>query len=197
MPLLTENSYFASFSVKAMLLIIDCKKKLTWKKRDHVKGAVISVDGKVASEEKELLKAAESGEVTDKVMEDGVDDLLVSIDKIMAFVTLMPTHFMASVSQMVCCCLWEVWRSGTECTWIWKGRSGFKLWQGHCGGKLNKTFYSSQYLLEPWMHVVPENCQGTIIIRGLLLGSRFRGGGFRWQDFTPIRPLGSFISCLT
>lgn len=115
MLLLTENSYFASFSVKAMLLIIDCKKKLTWKKRDHVKGAVISVDGKVASEEKELLKAAESGEVTDKVMEDGVDDLLVSIDKIMAFVTLMPTQSMASVSQMVCCCLWEVWRSGTEC----------------------------------------------------------------------------------
>ena len=95
MLLLTENSYFASFSVKAMLLIIDCKKKLTWKKMDHVNGAVISVDGKVASEEKELLKAAESGEVTDKVMEDGVDDLLVSIDKIMAFVTLMPTHSMA------------------------------------------------------------------------------------------------------
>ncbi|XP_058952261.2 uncharacterized protein [Pocillopora verrucosa] len=66
-----------TLSVKAMLLIIDCKKKLTWKKRDHVKGAVISVDGKVASEEKELLKAAESGEVTDKVMEDGVDDLLL------------------------------------------------------------------------------------------------------------------------
>ena len=91
MLLLTENSYFASFSVKAMLLIIDCKKKLTWKKMDHVNGAVISVDGKVASEEKELLKAAESGEVTDKVMEDGVDDLLVSIDKIMAFVT-NPLH---------------------------------------------------------------------------------------------------------
>ena len=35
------------------------------------------MDGKVASEEKELLKAAESGEVTDKVMEDGVDDLLL------------------------------------------------------------------------------------------------------------------------
>ncbi|PFX16353.1 amino acid transporter AVT3C-like isoform X1 [Stylophora pistillata] len=71
-----------TLSVKAMLLIIDCKKKLTWKKMDHVNGAVISVDGKVASEEKELLKSAESGEVTDKVMEEGVDDHLSTAHEI-------------------------------------------------------------------------------------------------------------------
>lgn len=66
-----------TLSVKAMLLIIDCKKKLTWKKMDYVNAAVMSSDGKVASEEKELLKAAENGEVTDKVMEEVVDELLL------------------------------------------------------------------------------------------------------------------------
>lgn len=62
-----------------MLLIIDCKKKITWKKLDHINGSVLSSDGKIASEEKELLKVAENGEV-DKVMDEVVDELLVSIN---------------------------------------------------------------------------------------------------------------------
>ena len=64
-----------------MLLIIDCKKKITWKKLDHINGSVLSSDGKIASEEKELLKVAENGEV-DKVMDEVVDELLVSINKL-------------------------------------------------------------------------------------------------------------------
>lgn len=65
-----------TLSVKAMLLIIDCKKKITWKKLDHINGSVLSSDGKIASEEKELLKVAENGEV-DKVMDEVVDELLL------------------------------------------------------------------------------------------------------------------------
>ena len=64
-----------------MLLIIDCKKKITWKKLDHINGSVLSSDGKIASEEKELLKVAENGEV-DKVMDEVVDELLVSINNV-------------------------------------------------------------------------------------------------------------------
>lgn len=60
---------------------MDCKKKITWKKLDHINGSVLSSDGKIASEEKELLKVAENGEV-DKVMDEVVDDLLVSINKL-------------------------------------------------------------------------------------------------------------------
>lgn len=64
-----------------MLLIMDCKKKITWKKLDHINGSFLSSDGKIASEEKELLKVAENGEV-DKVMDEVVDELLVSINKL-------------------------------------------------------------------------------------------------------------------
>lgn len=66
---------------------------------DYVNAAVMSSDGKVASEEKELLKAAENGEVTDKVMEEVVDELLVSIDKIMAFVTFRTQFFWPDFSN--------------------------------------------------------------------------------------------------
>ena len=79
--LITKFYFCASSSVKAMLLIIDCKKKITWKKLDHINGSVLSSDGKIASEEKELLKVAENGEV-DKVMDEVVDELLVSINKL-------------------------------------------------------------------------------------------------------------------
>ena len=59
-----------------MLLIIDCKKKITWKKLDHIQnGSVLSSDGKVALEEKELLKAIENGEGMDKVKEEVMHDL--------------------------------------------------------------------------------------------------------------------------
>ena len=68
---------------------------------DYVNAAVMSSDGKVASEEKELLKAAENGEVTDKVMEEVVDELLVSIDKIMAFVTFRTQFFWPDFSNGV------------------------------------------------------------------------------------------------
>ena len=54
-----------------MLLIIDCKKKITWKKLDHLQnGSVISSDGKVALEEKELLKTVENGEAVEKIKEE-------------------------------------------------------------------------------------------------------------------------------
>lgn len=79
--LITKLCFCTFFSVKAMLLIIDCKKKITWKKLDHINGSVLSSDGKIASEEKELLKVAENGEV-DKVMDEVVDELLVSINKL-------------------------------------------------------------------------------------------------------------------
>ncbi|KAJ7327701.1 hypothetical protein OS493_026579 [Desmophyllum pertusum] len=64
-----------TLSVKAMLLIIDCKKKLMWKKVDRIN--VLSSEGKIASEEKELLKTAENGEVMDKVMDEVMDELLL------------------------------------------------------------------------------------------------------------------------
>ena len=77
------------FSVKAMLLIIDCKKKLMWKKVDRIN--VLSSEGKIASEEKELLKTAENGEVMDKVMDEVMDELLVSIK--LAILNKLTTFF--------------------------------------------------------------------------------------------------------
>ena len=54
-----------------MLLIIDCKKKITWKKFDHIQnGSVVSSEGIVALEEKELLTAVENGEGLDKVKDE-------------------------------------------------------------------------------------------------------------------------------
>ena len=62
---------FSIFSVKAMLLIIDCKKKITWKKFDHIQnGSLVSSEGKVVLEEKELLKAVESGEGMEKAKDE-------------------------------------------------------------------------------------------------------------------------------
>lgn len=60
-----------TLSVKAMLLIIDCKKKITWKKFDHIQnGSLVSSEGKVVLEEKELLKAVESGEGIEKAKDE-------------------------------------------------------------------------------------------------------------------------------
>ena len=64
---------FNTFSVKAMLLIIDCKNKITWKKLDHLQnGSVISSEGSVALEEKELLMTVENGDTVsmDKIKEE-------------------------------------------------------------------------------------------------------------------------------
>lgn len=62
-----------TLSVKAMLLIIDCKNKITWKKLDRLQnGSVISSEGSVALEEKELLMTVENGDTVsmDKVKEE-------------------------------------------------------------------------------------------------------------------------------
>ncbi|XP_073253705.1 uncharacterized protein [Porites lutea] len=62
-----------TLSVKAMLLIIDCKNKITWKKLDHLQnGSVISSEGSVALEEKELLMTVENGDTVsmDKIKEE-------------------------------------------------------------------------------------------------------------------------------
>ena len=67
------SNKFNTFSVKAMLLIIDCKNKITWKKLDHLQnGSVISSEGSVALEEKELLMTVENGDTVsmDKVKEE-------------------------------------------------------------------------------------------------------------------------------
>ena len=56
-----------------MLLIIDCKNKITWKKLDHLQnGSVISSEGSVALEEKELLMTVENGDTVsmDKIKEE-------------------------------------------------------------------------------------------------------------------------------
>lgn len=68
-----------------MLLIIDCKKKVIWKKFDYINGFVLLSDGKIVLEEKELLKVVENGEV-DKVMDEVVDELLVSINKLVMII---------------------------------------------------------------------------------------------------------------
>jgi len=60
-----------TLSVKAMLLIIDCKKKITWKKFDHLQnGAVVLSEGKVTLEEKGLLKLEENEEGWEKVNDE-------------------------------------------------------------------------------------------------------------------------------
>ena len=65
--------WFCTFSVKAMLLIIDCKKKITWKKFDHIpNGSLVSSDGKVSLEEKELIKVVDTEEGLEKVNDDEV-----------------------------------------------------------------------------------------------------------------------------
>lgn len=62
---------FFPLSVKAMLLIIDCKKKITWKKFDHLQnGAVVLSEGKVTLEEKGLLKLEENEEGWEKVNDE-------------------------------------------------------------------------------------------------------------------------------
>ena len=56
-----------------MLLIIDCKNKITWKKLDRLQnGSVISSEGSVALEEKELLMTVENGDTVsmDKIKEE-------------------------------------------------------------------------------------------------------------------------------
>ena len=54
-----------------MLLIIDCKKKITWKKFDHLQnGTVVSSEGKVMLEEKGLLKVEEDEEGREKVNDE-------------------------------------------------------------------------------------------------------------------------------
>ena len=71
--IVTVSYKFNTFSVKAMLLIIDCKNKITWKKLDHLQnGSVISSEGSVALEEKELLMTVENGDTVsmDKVKEE-------------------------------------------------------------------------------------------------------------------------------
>ena len=66
----THRMILCAFSVKAMLLIIDCKKKITWKKMDHIQNGFLLSDGKVALEEKELIKSVENGEAVDKIKEE-------------------------------------------------------------------------------------------------------------------------------
>ena len=71
--IVTVSYKFNTFSVKAMLLIIDCKNKITWKKLDHLQnGSVISSEGSVALEEKELLMTVENGDTVsmDKIKEE-------------------------------------------------------------------------------------------------------------------------------
>ena len=71
--IVTVSCQFNTFSVKAMLLIIDCKNKITWKKLDRLQnGSVISSEGSVALEEKELLMTVENGDTVsmDKVKEE-------------------------------------------------------------------------------------------------------------------------------
>ena len=54
-----------------MLLIIDCKKKITWKKFDHLQnGTVVSSEGKAMLEEKGLLKVEEDEEGREKVNDE-------------------------------------------------------------------------------------------------------------------------------
>ncbi|XP_068701699.1 uncharacterized protein [Montipora capricornis] len=60
-----------TLSVKAMLLIIDCKKKIIWKKFDHIpNGSLVSSDGKVSLEQKELIKVVDTEEGLEKVNDD-------------------------------------------------------------------------------------------------------------------------------